>query len=413
MLHMICYVFIYFSLHWSAKCEKYPNEIFIEEWVEYFASCRVQLYRDAGTELAFLNLKRPSPLPLVLRKDTPVNPEEITILSYSRYTDHCHANLVILHSPHRTQIVRGPPRNNETNIAKMTMYIPRIQHFHVIQEIVHTAQKATSRFIPSALGITILILLLALRVAGGNNINLCDSFLVIYSIFIDNCTIPAFLQKRLSRQIIVGVSMFLSIIATNSYRGKITATMTVPKPIKTLERFDDLHNFTLFSRISRNAAKVLKDYTWEILWASGDYLTDHMFLKDFGNGEKKTLFRGKEEFLKRTTGWSFTLESHTDTFLIDFMKYLIGESGILTWAKNLPSIKRHSLNYNIVMKRNSDNVFPLSWKSNLISGVCQVSIYCLCISGIVLLLEVIFAELCFTSKYQKAHQLKSFDLSNG
>ncbi|CAG7817952.1 unnamed protein product [Allacma fusca] len=81
---------------------------------------------------------------------------------------------------------------------------------------------------------------------------LYDSLFLVFSILLENCDIPSFLQKGRTTRVIVGMCFFLWIIAANSYKGKITESVTVPKGKKTLETFNDLRNFSFLSSVRRD-----------------------------------------------------------------------------------------------------------------------------------------------------------------
>ncbi|CAG7719969.1 unnamed protein product [Allacma fusca] len=687
MLHSIGFVFIYLLFQCNVNdCLRYPNEIYIEEWIEHFASCRVEIYTDGATQLGFFNQKLPFQHPLVLSKDRGVNPEE-KLGSYSRHTDHCLANLVLMFSKKPRTRVR-PIDISSIDFLRSIMYIPCVQHYHLVisssdvheevnviynlpdpgfgkgefthfvyiilkgntgfprelhkiqfkyfiipcypclklsltklytnpsslwsytdsrraldlsnlfesrREILKTIphrfflfnelmivsslrreeiptafnhmittlqtkfsnssvlfddqfpntisaqdrlkktfnlphvsyerEQTTCQFIPIGIrfynfitcvraeestsirvyldpfdrstwiGLLVTSLVVALvitRIAMTKQSALYDSLFLVFSILLENCDIPSFLQKGRTTRVIVGMCFFLWIIAANSYKGKITESVTIPKGKKTLETFNDLRNFTFLSSVRTEFRMFTQSHSmWQTFWRQAgeirpledpkfnqnrQFLTkfgfdlcialigtqiiasmgrsmpegerfnivrleqvllmvdfprefpnvtieqelckcnnsafidddDKLdnFVPDFGRGEKKILFRGKEKYLKQVVGWTFSNYKKTGSLLYEFIRYLILESGILPWLIKQARVHRKSLKYSAILERGSTKVLSLSWKSNLISGLSKITMCCWSISGIVLVLEL-FMKMCSSWKARKTVKVKS------
>ncbi|CAG7717318.1 unnamed protein product [Allacma fusca] len=77
-----------------------------------------------------------------------------------------------------------------------------------------------------------------------------NSLFLVLSALVENCKLPEIFTRRPSVRVVVGIFFVFAMIVENSYKGKITASVTAPKPRKNLETFDDLQGFRIYSPIS-------------------------------------------------------------------------------------------------------------------------------------------------------------------
>ncbi|CAG7838236.1 unnamed protein product [Allacma fusca] len=301
----------------------------------------------------------------------------------------------------------------------------------------------------------------------GRRIPVLESLLLVLSVLLENCQIPSYILKRGLIRSLIGLCLMFSIIVENSYKGKITASVTAPKPRKQLETFEDLEGFNIYSPVARsfkeftvNASnwKLVKDnkllqsvlqdpemdrnrpcltlFGWQLCLRYGfirktisklvkasevrrlikmvkfpenfptvsveeevskcnksafvDYEdTIDEFVPVLRNIQTPIFTKGKEKFLKAAIGWAFQNEKKSGGLLSKFIQPWISESGIYRWMEfQLPGIKRNSLRHLMEIQSKQVKICTLSWRSNLIAGLLYITLTCLCISWIVIFLEI-------------------------
>ncbi|CAG7827830.1 unnamed protein product [Allacma fusca] len=339
------------------------------------------------------------------------------------------------------------------------------------------------------LGISCLVFIGIFWRLAGTKSTFLDSLLLVISLLLENCQIPSFLQKRGVIRSMIGMCLIFSIIVENSYKGKITSSVTAPKFKKPLENFDDLEGFKLYGPIAtsfqrfttnekswrmiidhKGLKSIFKDpeldnnrpcltlFGWQMClqYASlrhvskqGHQTKLHSAItrarkimlmlatpKDFPNvsieqevckcnksvfvdtndnldafvphftGNRNKIFtKGSEQFLHVSIGWAFQNEKKSGGLLSKFIRVWISESGMYRWMEfKLPPVKRNSIKYLMEIQKTTAKALPLSWSSNLISGLLYISLCCLGICWIALLVEKIVKK-CLVFRTMKPNKI--------
>ncbi|CAG7727462.1 unnamed protein product, partial [Allacma fusca] len=94
-----------------------------------------------------------------------------------------------------------------------------------------------------------------------------NSLFLVLSVLVENCKLPEIFTRRPLVRVVVGIFFVFAMIVENSYKGKITASVTAPKPKKNLETFDDLlQGFRIYSPISEKVQPYSHNRaSWEIV----------------------------------------------------------------------------------------------------------------------------------------------------